>query len=248
MIDPSNNNSFIPKHGPAKFKRANVAKQVYVFSIISYILMFSSLLSAGGIYLYSKYFVEKQRDEKVVELDTAIRVFSEADMQEVLDFDRRLQQASDKFESSIALGTLFKAFEEATIEAVQIDNLKVERDNTNDEVLALEATLQTDSIDSAIFQRGVYKSNELVGSVVITGLDVEGADENQSDANLSQVITTEFIVPVSDVPYMGSRLRFVDGVGNPSYSTEESTQAEDVEESTGLENANNTALDNQENI
>ena len=241
MIDPSNN-SFIPKRGPAKLKRTNASKQIYVFTIISYVIMFASLLSAGGVFLYSKYFVQKQRDDIVVKLDTAIKVFSESDLQKVINFDNRLQQASDKFESSVALGSLFKAFEAATIDTFQIESLNIKRDK--DDKLVLDTKMKTDSVSSIILQRLAYRGNDLTNSVAVKSISVNKPSDEDSGQNSFQRVDIGFEVPLSDVPYEGGKFEFTAGVPI------------EVDTPTGLDNNNegvvtdntDSASGNQNNI
>lgn len=210
MADLSNS-SFIPKRGPAnKRKRAGGSKHVYVFTLVSYILMFSTLLATGGVYLYSNY-VDQQLENEVSALNTEISSFSKADMQKVMDFDLRLSQAYTRLNNSVSLVSVFESLEAATIDSVQIISLNLDREN--DEKFILSAVIETDSFDSTIFQRGVYGRNQTIDSVLISGIETSnveklGVDKNEDQGESTESVvsfTAELEVPLSAVPYVPTK-------------------------------------------
>ena len=182
MVDPSNS-SFIPKRGPAKKTRTKTTRQVYVFTFVSYIMLFATLLAAGGVYFYDKY-INQQLDEEISALNSAISSFSESDMQRVLDFDSRLTQANGRLNNTASLVKVFRALEAATINTVKINSLDLSR--VEDSKLVLTANIETDTFDSTIFQRSVFEDDNVVGSVRIESLSAEGADPTSS--NIVQIL------------------------------------------------------------
>lgn len=202
MADLSSN-SFIPKRGPVKRSRGAASRQVYVFTIISYVLMFATLLATGSVYLYGKY-VNKQLDGEVSALNTEINSFSEADMQQVIEFDRRLGQAYDRLDNSVSIVSVFEALEAATIDTVQISTLDIVREK--DEKFVLSASIETDSFDSTIFQRGVFKRSQTIESVAISGVQAtsKNGESSGSDVSSRQLITftAQLEVPLPYVPYV----------------------------------------------
>lgn len=200
MPDPSNS-SFIPKRGPAQRKKGRTSKQLYVFTIISYVLLFSTLLASGGIYFYARY-VEGQLATEVAALDAEIKSFSEDKMKEVLAFDLRLAQALGRINNSVSLGSIFKALEAATIDTVQISSLSMTRDA--DVQYTLEAEIKTDSFDSTLFQRQIYSDNETLSGVAFTDLNASrSTTENESDGVTDSVVTfsATLSVPIEQIPY-----------------------------------------------
>lgn len=209
MPDLSNNNSFIPKRGPVNNKKQGVASRpVYVFTIISYILMFSTLIATGGVYFYGKV-VDRQLSNEVASLNNAISSFSESDMQRVLEFDLRLSQAEDRLSHSVSVASVFDALESATIDTVQVASLDLKREK--DEQFILAATIETDSFDSTIFQRGVYQRNQTISNVAITSLQNGNnsnlIDKNSTFDNSIPEITfiAELNVPLTAVPYVANQ-------------------------------------------
>ena len=205
MADLSNNSSFIPKRGPAKQRRAAQSRRVYAFTIISYVLMFATLLSVGGVYFYSAY-LERQRDVAIEALNAEIQGFDETKMQQVLSFNERLTQAAGRLNNSVSLVSVFEALEAATINTVQIAALGLTRED--DDSLLLTATVGTDSFDSTIFQRGVFNRNEVIESITIADVQLQAEDDEAGGEPAAGAVetpqvtfTAEIVVPVSAVPY-----------------------------------------------
>lgn len=203
MADLSNN-SFIPKRGPAKRSRSAASRQVYVFTLVSYILMFATLLGSGGVFLYSKL-LDKQLDEEVSLLNTEINSFSESNMQKVLEFENKLQQAAGRLDSSVSMVSVFQALEAATIDTVRIKTLGLEREK--DESFILTAAIETNSFDSTIFQRGEYQRNQVVNSVTFSDVKNTLSEDGESGGPARPVVTleAEIAVPLASIPYTARR-------------------------------------------
>ena len=201
MPDPSNS-SFIPKRGPAKKSRTAVTKRVYVFTVISYVLLFSALLGSGGVYFY-KGTVEESLKKEISQLNTEISTFNESNMQRVLDFNRRLEQAQSRLAVAISIPSLFSALEESTAQTVRINSLAIERES--DERLLVEGELETDTFDSALFQRRLYQDNATIGTVQIADFsasNIEGgfSSRNENATPPTLVFSVELGIPFSLIP------------------------------------------------
>ena len=201
MPDPTNS-SFIPKREPAKKKRSVSTRRVYVFTLISYVLLFSALIAAGGVYFY-KQMVDENLTKEITLLNNEISTFSEANMRRVLEFDGRLQQAQSRLDATISLPTMFSALEAATAQTVQVTALEIVREN--EEKLVLTGTMLTSSFDSAIFQRQMYKDNETVSSVAVTEINASGIDDGQTTGQRELGFSVVLDVPLSDIPYSATR-------------------------------------------
>jgi hypothetical protein len=208
MIDPSkSNNSFIPKQGTPKRVRRTMTRQIYLFTLISYVLVFSTLLATGGVFLYNQY-TTKKYDQAVGDLNREIASFKQADMEQVKDFDRRLSQISGRVEAGASIVSILSVLEASTVDTVQIETLSLSREL--DDKYLLEASILTDSFDSTIFQRGVLNRNEQVANVSFSELNTSiSAGNNNRDNNSFSGYPTqvsfkaEIEVPVSAVPYIG---------------------------------------------
>lgn len=241
MADLSNN-SFIPKRGPVKHNRGTASRQVYLFTLISYILMFATLLAAGSVFLYGKH-IDNQLESEVSKLNTEIGSFVESDMQKVLEFNLRLSQASGRLNNSVSLVSVFDALESATIDTVKINSLTLEREK--DEKFILAATIETDSFDSTIFQRGVYNRNQTIESVSIAA--VQASNDSSGTEGPSKRPTVSFTakleVPLSSVPYTDSV-----NSSNPITINNSAIQTNEVDAEEGNDTSTSTLESNVENI
>lgn len=232
MPAPSSN-SFIPKRGPAKKKRKTTTRQVFIFTYISYILTFATLLAAGGVFIYERV-VDQQLTDEIAALNQEIDSFSQTDMQRVTEFDQRLQQAAGKLDVSVSIASVFKALELATVETVKILDLDISR--SFDDELNLVASIETDGFDSTIFQRGVYGRDKVISDVVVSDVVRAPAAEDAggrviSDSQPIVTFTAELTVPVSGVPYEPPRASAVPAQPITITQPPSATQATGTEES-----------------
>jgi hypothetical protein len=198
----SSNNSFIPKRGTSKRKQGGGVRQIFIFTYVSYILMFAALLSSAGIFLYTQL-VAGQLDTEIEALNSEISSFSQADMQRVTQFDLRLSQAKDRLDNSVSVASVFEALQSATIDTVQLETLTMSRQG--DEKFSIDAAVQTDSFDSTIFQREVFLRNESIQNVDISdvqSLIETGEIASTQGAEIKPVVTFKALleIPLSDVP------------------------------------------------
>lgn len=195
--------SFIPKRGPVTKKRRVAPRRVYLLTLMSYVAMFTSLLAAGGAYLYSD-FIQRQLDEEVKALNQEIAGFSESDMKRVIEFDSRLQQASGRLNSSPSIVSLFEVLESAVVDTAVITSLKISR--KDDELLFLTAEFKTDTFDSTIFQRDTFIVDDVVDVIAVKDASVRANDDDDSltgSETKSGLVTflVEMSVPILAVPY-----------------------------------------------
>ena len=190
----SGSTSFIPKRAPKKRSRTTASRQVYVFTLISYTLIFTALIAAISVFFYHRY-LESQLAAAVSDLNTAIASFEVAEMERVLELDTRLRQADERVDSSASTVSLLEALEAATVASVQVEGASIER--RGDAGYLLSATLLADDFDSTLFQRSVMRRAPDIANVEIANLSLReiGADEREgNDADDSA--TPEYRVSV----------------------------------------------------
>lgn len=204
--------SFIPKQGPIKRSRQTASRQVHIFTIISYILFVATLIATIGIYLFNRH-LQNQLNVQVEKLNGLIGSFNESDMKMVREFNVRLQQAENRLSHSVALSSVFSALETATAQTVEIEELKIERKDDQNFVLA--AKLATGSFDSSLFQRGVLESNDIVESVTVSDVNL-GQEEAAGGVSFLATI----VVPLEEVPYEPQVLTIPEAVSSATTTTE----------------------------
>ncbi len=221
-MEKSLNNSFIPKQGPVRRSRAVNSKPVYIFTLISYILVFSALLSSGMVYMYSQY-IHKQLANQIELLNSDINTFSVADMERVYEFDLRLQQAFTRLDNNVSIVSVLNLLESSTVGTVEIEKLEIER--VGDTSLELLVTMNTESFDSTIFQRNVQEQKQSFESIVVkklktsTGATEEEDGERSIVNEESSLITkvsfdAEIEILLPSVPYDPSVQRYQPEVTN----------------------------------
>ncbi|MCA9363214.1 hypothetical protein KC851_02755 [Candidatus Kaiserbacteria bacterium] len=200
MVDLSNNSSFIPKRGPVKQKKRASSHQVYVFTVLSYIVLFAALIGVIGVFFYSKH-INTQFSKSVVELGEAIKVFSDADMERVIEFDSRMVLAANLLDESISTVSIFEALEDSIIDTATIESIEIER--TPQRTVNLAANINTDSFDSTIFQREIYEDNGRITAVLVSDL-TRTTEEYVEEGETSEVSASEEIYNFSaqiEIPF-----------------------------------------------
>ena len=191
--------SFIPKQGPAKRSRQVVSRQVHVFTVLSYILFFGALTASAGVFLYTKH-TDSQLQNEVIALDAAIANFSTEKMEQVKAFNVRLIQAEERIKNGVSAVSIFESLEASTAQAVSLQSFALKR--VEDETFLLTAEVNTDTFDSALFQRGLYERNSIIENVSFEDLSL-GTTDSEEDAPRSGVsFRAELEVPLTAVPYM----------------------------------------------
>lgn len=195
MADPSST-SFIPKRTPQKRSRKAASRQVYVFTLISYTLIFAALIASVLVFFYHRY-LENQLAEAVADLNTAIASFEVAEMERVLELDARLDQASERVEQSASGVALLGAIEEATVSTVQLNGAKIER--LGDTGYELSADFIADSFDASLFQRGVLERSDVIESVLVNELTIARATGDEDDNGPVSVSSGQYNVNLNSV-------------------------------------------------
>lgn len=195
------NSSFIPKQNTLKAKRRIVSHQVYVLSILSYTLVVIALIGATGIFFYDLYAKRALAAEQAT-LSEEVKVFSQSDMDTVTALDARLGATADLVTSNISFRGVLEAIEDSTIDTIRFLDLSItNKDNAH---IALDASIETDTFDSAIFQRSVYARAENIASITVDDAKIAlGGNPAEPGVTTKPVIslTALFTVDPITVPY-----------------------------------------------
>ncbi|MFW6209931.1 MAG: hypothetical protein ACOC4E_00375 [Patescibacteria group bacterium] len=184
MADRSQNQSFIPKAIPTKKRPQKPTRRIYLFTVISYVAMFSALLASGSVFLYQNY-MQTLLDAEIRGLTAEINDFNEARMIEVLEFDERLSAADRLMSNSFSVVSVLSALEAATAGSVQLESLTLEQ--VGEDTLQLSASVVADTFDSTIFQRRFYEASDVIGGVEVSDValvvpDSEEGGEGEASA------------------------------------------------------------------
>jgi hypothetical protein len=162
--------SFIPKQNPAKVARRASTRQVYLFTVLSYVVFFSSLVAVAALFIYS-HLTTQNVAQVVSEYNSEIASFNQGNLHKVIELDERLNRTADLLNTTISLRTALAVIDAATIDTVQFQQLAVERGEGNQ--VMLDAVVSTDSFDSVLFQRRIYEQADRLAGVSISGVAIQ---------------------------------------------------------------------------
>lgn len=172
----SSSTSFIPKHTPNKPERRSSPRQVFFGTLLVQILFIAVLIAALGVYLYEG----KLNSELTIEINKfndAARSY-EADVEKlsaIMAMDKRLESAKTILDESVSVNTLLVALENTVIGTVQLESLKISKE---EEITKLTTTVKTDTFDSTMFQRNILQESSVLGAVEIKDVSVVKVDSD----------------------------------------------------------------------
>ncbi|MEX0930723.1 MAG: hypothetical protein WDZ68_00340 [Candidatus Paceibacterota bacterium] len=194
MADPTS--SFIPKNAN-KVKKLRTTKRIYIFSYISYVLFFGTLIVVLGTYVYNVQ-VKNSLEEHKQLIAAERESFTEGDIAQVRDLEKRLVTAERLINESSAPSRIFTELEGVVADTVRFAAFEYEHLENNDFKLTFSGL--SESFDSAMFQRGLLSSAPILASAALSTY-IYG--ENQEGTN--------------NAPEDGTRLEFVfEGTGSTS--------------------------------
>lgn len=160
----SSGTSFIPKNSN-RVRKPRTNKRIYIFSYITYVLFFGTLLTMLGAYLYSVQ-VEKNLEGQKQQLASKHETFSDAEIAYVQDLEKRLLVAERLVNESSAPSRLFDALESVIADTVAVVEFTYEREANNNFVLTFAGAMN--EFDSAAFQRDLFAAAPALANANVT--------------------------------------------------------------------------------
>lgn len=207
---PSGNASFIPKNPGANKNRTRVTKRIYVLSYVSNVGFFSVLLVVIALYVYGSL-VEKQLDEQKQALLEQQNRFSQEQLMEVRDLEKKMLMASDLLDRSMAPSQLFTALESVVSDQVAFTGAKV-MTAQNDRV-TYEFSGVARNFNDLIYQRDVLNNSQVLANSELLTYDYslpDGSEESGqtnfagNDPNI--VFTFTRTMPGSEIAYVANTM------------------------------------------
>ena len=162
--------SFIPKQNPAKSARRTASRQVYLFTVVSYVGFFATLVAVVALFIYSRLIAQNVA-EVVSSYDTEIESFNQNTMFQVIELDERLKRTAELLDANISLRAALAVIDAVTIDTVQFTQLALERGEDNQ--VTLDAVVSTDSFDSVLFQQEIYEKAQRLDGAAIKGVTIQ---------------------------------------------------------------------------
>jgi hypothetical protein len=157
-------------------------------------------MATVGTFFYERY-VSEQLAAEVTALNSSISGFNETDMNTVRELNLRLNQAKQRLASTVSLVSIFTAIEESTAQTVKISEFTMVRES--DTLFEIKSKIETDSFDSAMFQRNTFRRNPIFESVLVKDVTIgeESADGESAPGSLI-TFAADLTIPLSSVPYV----------------------------------------------
>lgn len=193
MPQPPQNSSFIPKHSPNTKARSTKKSPPALLTVLAGALFGAVLLASGALMAY-EWYLERQFNTAVIELNRAAESFSERDLARVVDFDTRLIEANNLFSNHISINRVLDELARLTVDSIQFSTVSMER--IDHATIAVTADAEAEELGSVLVQRNTYESGELFNDVTFNDLSLNFAptsDQNTASQSDQSVATNRFV-------------------------------------------------------
>jgi hypothetical protein len=231
MPDLPSSSSFIPKRTMGNSLRQKRTRNFFLLSVVSYACLIAAPTASAAVYVYQLY-TERQFEQVVQKLETAIGGFSEAEMSRVLEFDRRLRLASGLVDNHVSLVKAIDILEKNTAANVGFSSLNFAR--KSDGSLSAKAEIVATNFDAALFQRTAYLSNTTdINESTLDGI----AFVPPSDVGLGERVTMsgEFDFTADAIRFTANReTTTAETTASPAEDTSEDSEATEASTDTAI--------------
>lgn len=207
-----NPGSFIPRQAKSSNRPVQKVRRIYVFSYISYVLFFGTLLVVAALFGF-EYLVNRNLEQQKAALADQRAQFSQSDLIQVRELNERMKKIDQLLDTQANLSSVFVGLEETVLSTVSYSDITIERDLPTTFTVTL--TGNTDSFDSLQFQNEVLNSAQLPGSYVISDVDFSNG-ENSENGDSGDGLLVKFnltqTVAVSDIPFTGADIEIIQTV------------------------------------
>ena len=184
--------SFIPKQPKARSSRGGGIRKIYVFSYVSYVLFFGTLLAVIGLFLFQ---VQLERSLANLKSDLAIErdSFSQSDIERVREFEQRIVVATELLNEHVAPSQIFAALEQNTVRPVELSEFSFER---NGQLFDMNVSGVARSFNDLLFQREVLGNVGLLSGAEIVDISF-GVTEDDEVIEIQDRSDVRFVVSKS---------------------------------------------------
>ena len=191
--------SFIPKQATSATPKQTKRKQVFsVFGVLGIVLLIGSVVSAGGVFAYTKYLENELASQKSA-LAIESQKFSDVDMVTVRNADAQLEKARELLDEHTSPSKIFEALEKNTKESVQYKTFSYERRPSGD--VTLNITGVTNEFGKVSLQWTQYLEDVILADVVMTQIGL-GEDSPEADPNTLVNFSLTANIDAVNIPYV----------------------------------------------
>lgn len=245
----SSGSSFIPKRPTQKKPVAKSFRKIYVLSYVSYLVFFTTLLAAGGVFLYQLSLTSELnglKEDLVAQRDQ----FNQADLDRVRNLDYRIDAARQLVNNHASLLTVLNALDETIADPVQLLSFNYNRtEDPRRPRLALSAIAS--QFDEVIFQERVLSGNAVTSNFAVAdvNLSTQPIDPEQLELGVEQVVNINLAaeLAVSDINFTGFPSDGAEGGALPEQSEAAAVNDADTDAADGStdDGTNDTANDSE---
>ncbi|MDO8548469.1 MAG: hypothetical protein Q7R71_02240 [bacterium] len=166
-MDPQVQASFIPK----KSLDMSVSRGsgVGLFFLIALLIFVTSVVAAGGAFLYQQY-LNKTLADKKVSLDRAQGAYEPGTIQDLSRMDQRITQAKSLLGKHIAPSALFAFLSNQTLEKVSFSTFSFALQNDGSAKIALSG--KADSFSTVALQSDQFGGSKVLKDVIFSGITI----------------------------------------------------------------------------
>jgi hypothetical protein len=240
--------SFIPKRPTQGSVKKPTVRKVYILTYVSYVLFFTTMLAALGIFFYTNV-LQSQLQAKKTELIDAKNKFKQEDLDAVKLLDAKLQTVEKQMNNHLSVLPVFESLEKSVSNELRLEKFSYKRDALAAPKVEVSGTGKV--FNSLLFQRSILLNDSVLSGGTFEKLalnssaneDQEQTVQNQSEDevikfNLEKTIPAEAIQykPRLSLPDQNEELVDVN-------QSSESGVSEDVETNTVTETVESSDSD-----
>jgi len=196
--------SFIPKNNLPNRQKVGRRYNFFFISLVVYGLFIATPVASAVVFIYEKH-TQNVINQTTLDLDTAIKSFSESDLLTVTQFDNRLIASTVVLEGSVPVNPLLQLFLQNTPKTVAFTGIQV--DALGNGLVSVTAEVDSESFDYVLFYRDELLRNPAFTSSKISDVTYKGVVEesgssagnsNESSKEQSSKLSYEvtFTVPI----------------------------------------------------
>ena len=182
-MEPNFQTSFIPKR-PVLKESVVSAAPVSIFLIISLFVLFTVLISTGGLYFYKGILTKKVADMEN-SLNLAKNRFEASKIFELKAFDKRLIASTDILSKHFTVTPIFDALEKITMKSVRFTKFSYELGADNNSAVSVKMSGVAIGYRSIALQSDLFTKNKNLIDPIFSNLTLNDNGNVIFDLNFS---------------------------------------------------------------
>lgn len=171
-MDPTASNSFIPK----KNLEGNYSRQgrggTGLVLLLAILIFIASLVAAGGVFAYTNI-LKQLIVNKSASLELNKKAYDPAVIAELLNTDRRINEAQKLLTAHIAPSAIFAFLSQQTLEKVQLTSFEYAK---KEDKLTISLKGLADSFSSVALQSDQFAASKVLKDIVFSDVNIDSTN------------------------------------------------------------------------